>query len=112
MSVEIRTSIAAALSTVLGVTGYPKAPTIFRTGDGWPLWGGSERWDGGGPFVTTWRVVIVLPADEAAADEWIADHLDNLVDALTPVVHIDRIDPALAQVAGNDAFRLTFTCRE
>lgn len=111
MSVETRTAIAEALSTVDGVEGYPKRPSVPRTGDGWALWGGAERWEGG-PFVTTWRIVIVLPSDEAAADEWVAEHLDDLIDALQRVSHIDRIDPALEKVAGNDAFRLQFTARE
>ena len=112
MSVEARTAIAAALSTVDGVTGYPKKPSTPRAGDGWALWGGAERWEGAGPFVTTWRVLIALPPDEAAADAWIAGHLDDLIDALQHVAHIDRIDPAIDKVAGNDAYRLQLTARE
>ena len=112
MSNEARATLAAALSTVDDCKGYATAPTAPRTGDGWALWGGAERWDTGGPFINTWRVVVVLPSDEVAADTWIAGHLEDLIDALTPVAHVDSAAPALAQASGNDAYRLQITVRE
>lgn len=104
-----RAALAAAAGTVDGVTGYAKQPGAYRTGDAWAVWGGSERFDGG-LFLTTWRVLVAIPNDEAGADQWIADHLEALIDALQPVAHIDRVDPVL--LAGTNDRALQFTARE
>jgi hypothetical protein len=110
--VSIRDDLAAVLSTVDGVKGYPKAPAAWNTGDGWPLWSGANRWEDSGLFVDTWRIMIVLPSEEGAADAWIDAHLQALVDAISPVAFIDSMVPALAQASGNDIYRLQITVRE
>ena len=55
---------------------------------------------------------MALPPDESAADAWIEDHLQALVDAISPVAFIDQVQPALSKAAGNDMYRLQFTVRE
>lgn len=112
MSVQLRAAIASALSTVGDVHGFAKQPSAFKAGDAWPLWGGAERYAGGGPFITSWRILVALPADTAAADTWIEDHLDDLVDALQPVVHVDRIDPVRIGSGDNAPPALQFLARE
>ena len=105
-----RAALAAALSTVDGVTGYVKRPTTPKPGDGWPLWRGSER-GAGWAFTAGWAVLIVLPGDEAAADAWIDAREAALFEALEPVMFVDRLDPAAVPVAGTDAFALMITGR-
>lgn len=111
MSVQLRAAIAAALSTVDDVHGFGKQPSAFKTGDAWPLWADAEREDGG-IFVTSWRVLVALPSDTAAADTWIEDHLDDLIDALQPVAHIDRVDPVRIGQGENAPPALQFLVRE
>jgi len=96
--IETREAIAAAVSAVAGVTGYPYAPRAYKSGDAWSQWGGAEPPDGDGRypanFVHMWRVVFVLPADEEAADVWTDAHLEPLVDALRPILSITDIGDA------------------
>lgn len=107
---DLRAAVAAVLSGVDGVAGFAKMPGSYRAGDGWPLWGGVERFDGAGPMVTTWRVLVALPAnDEAAADEWISARLDPLIAALSRILFVSQVDP-VNLTSGSPA--LQFTCRE
>lgn len=87
-----RAAIAAALSTVSGVTGYPRRPTVFKGGDGWPQWGGSER-DAGQSWIETWRVLVILPSGEQSADVFADTHQFALINALRPVLFIDSFAP-------------------
>jgi hypothetical protein len=107
---DLRAAIAAVLSTVDGVNGFAKMPSAARTGDGWPWWGGAERFDGAGPMITTWRIMVLLPAnDESAVDEWISARLDDLTAALSRIVFVLQVDP-VNLTSGSPA--LQFTCRE
>lgn len=106
-----RAEIAAALSTVPEVRGYPYRPAAPKAGDGWPLLGVLERRDGS-VFETTWRVRLQLPQDERAASVWIDSHIDAVYDALQPVAFVDRIEPVTLPVAGGgEQFALEFTMR-
>lgn len=104
-----RQAIADAISTVPDCVGYLERPNTFRPGDGWVQWGGAERWNGAGPFINTWRVLVGLPNVETAAESWIADHLQDLVNAISPVAFIDSVEPV--NIAGSTP-ALQFTVRE
>lgn len=103
----MRADIAAAVSTVAGHKGYQRRPTALNTGDAWPQWSGGER-SGGALFVNTWRIYVVVPSDETAADAWADQYGDLLADALAPVLFVDAIAPAL--LAG-DVYALMITGR-
>jgi hypothetical protein len=105
-----RTQLAAALSTVTGVTGYPRRPAVVKAGDAWPQWGGSERATGRG-FTETWNVLVVLPPDEAAADTFADGKQDALVTALSPVIYIDSFAPANFKADDGDVYALLITGR-
>lgn len=77
-----RAQIAAALSTVDGVTGFERRPRGPRPGDAWPLYQGAARDGDTGLFAHTFAVGLMLPQDEAAADDWIDGHLESIADAL------------------------------
>jgi hypothetical protein len=91
VSFEIRSELVTAINDVEGVTGYAKRPGAGRTGDAWPRWAGAERVDGG-PFETTWQIRVLVPNDEIAQDAWISEHLDELIDAVTPVAYVESIE--------------------
>lgn len=105
-----RAAIAAALSTVDGVTGYRSRPTVFTPGDAWPLLGPLDRADGYS-FTATWRVFLVLPNDEVKASEWLDAHVDALVEALLPVGYVDQIVPVSLTTEAGDQFAVQITMR-
>jgi len=109
MSLEsARAEIATALSTVAGVQGYTKRPTPPAAGDAWPLWSGSERADGSA-FLPTWSVRILVPQDEVAATEWWDAHRDAVLDALRPVLYVQRVAPAAVAASGSDLLIIEIT---
>ena len=94
---EIRGALAAALDGVPGVNGYAYAPRAYKPGDAWSQWGGCEPPEAGpypANFVHLWRVLIILPSDERAADEWTDEHLSDLVDALRPILSVTDVGDA------------------
>jgi hypothetical protein len=97
-----RLELAAAIDAVDGVTGYPYRPSNAGTGDGWPLLGPVERHQASGQFEATWRIRILLPADEAAASQWIDDHFVPLWAALEAHGYIDRAEPVALPVGQPD----------
>lgn len=105
-----RAALAAALSTVSGVTGYAQRPKVFKAGDAWPQWRGSERADSIG-FYETWNVLVVLPADETTADSYADVNQAALLNALRPVLFIDSFAPATLPADGNDMYALLITGR-
>jgi len=105
-----RTALAAALSEVDGVQGYPYRPRTPRTGDAWPTLAVLER-DRGLSFMTTWRVLVLLSGDEQQASEWMDANTSDLVDALDPVAFVDSIEPVALVVSGNDTPALQITLR-
>lgn len=107
---DVRLAIAAAASTVSGVTGYAKRPTSLNIGDAWPQWRGAERVDGMG-FLETWQVFLLLPSDEFTADGY-ADTLGYpLAEALRPVLFVDSIVPAEVATSAGPLLALMITGR-
>ena len=107
---DTRIAIADALTAVTGITGYPQRPRAPKTGDGWPLWRGSERSAGQG-YIETWAVIIVTPSDETAASRWADEKQADLIDALSEVLYLDAFAPASVPTDGNDLFALMITGR-
>lgn len=107
---DTRAALAAALSTVDGVTGYARRPNVTKPGDAWPMWRGSERADGWG-YLETWAVVIVLPGAEDTADAFADEHQAALDAALRPVLHVDSFAPATLPSSAGDLFALMITGR-
>lgn len=104
---SVRTDIAEALSTVDGVQGFAIRPAGAQLGDSWPKRGAATH-VAPGAWETSWQIVVLAPTDEAAQDDWIVAHQDDLAEALAPVVHIDSID--LGTSSDSPAFLIN--CRE
>lgn len=105
---EMRTAIAAAVSTIDGLTGYTKRPDSINVGDVWPRWRGTARGDDR-MFVNTWVVVVALPGDEDTADDWVDLYGPALFTALQPLLYITAFDPAVLPMTGTDSLALQIT---
>lgn len=82
-----------ALGTVADVSGFATRPKSNNPGDAWPVFAGMTRDEGTPGFIATWHVFVILPVDQAAADAWIDDHIDDLHDKLQPIAYIDSFAP-------------------
>jgi hypothetical protein len=91
---DTRDEIAAALSTVTGITGSPYPPRVIARGMGWPEWSYSEPSTYLGDQ-TTWLVHVVLPAGTVDAIAAAADEIvDELTEALDAVAAVTRYEPS------------------
>jgi hypothetical protein len=104
-----RRDIADAVSSVTGVTGHEFRPDVLGDGDAWPLIASLTR-EGAG-WTTSWRVLLVLPADEAAAAARLEAIAQDLTDALQPVAAVDLIEPVTIKTQAGDLAGLQITAR-
>jgi hypothetical protein len=105
-----RQSIADALSTVEGVTGYAKRPTLLGEGVAWPLVQRLDRGPGQA-FQTTWRVIVLLSGDELTAYDQLDDFAVTVPDALRAVLYVDSITPYAITTDAGDLFGFELTAR-
>lgn len=108
MSYALRAAIATAVSTVDGVKCYPLKPTArTQAGDAWVKWNGSAR-IAPGAIETSWQVIVLLPQDDKAGDEWRAAREWALIDALDSVLYVNGMEPGSI----DDSPALLINCRE
>jgi len=103
----LRAPMAQALSAVSGVQGFPKAPSAAKVGDAWPRHAGLTHVSQGG-WENNWQVVIKLPEDELARDEWLIQRLEAIEDALAPLVWITTAEIGTS----GDSPALLINCKE
>lgn len=98
-----RQSIADALSTVAGVTGYAKRPKATKPGDAWALVNQLTRGPGAS-FQTEWRIAITIADDPITA----ADKFDSLIpevtQALQAVAYVDSARPIAVPTEAGDLY--------
>lgn len=92
MSATTRASIAAAVSTVDGLTGYADRPVPPSPGDAWPLVAELNRGPGS-VFETTWRVAVVLSGDVGTATDQFDTLIPQLCQALQSELYVDQARP-------------------
>ncbi len=108
---DTREELAAALSTVDGVTGHARRPRAPRPGDAWPQWAGAERADGQA-FLQAWNIIVVCSQGTAdAADAFLDEHGDALADALLGAIFVVSMTPSLLKADGDDLYALTINGR-
>lgn len=83
--------LAAAL-VAGGIAGHAEPPQAPRPGDAWPLWDGATRGPGN-TWASSWRVVYVLGADQAAAMAEVERVGQDLVDAVAGVLYVTDVKP-------------------
>lgn len=108
-----RAALAAALSAITGVTGHQYRPRVLTAGAAWPLLVGLEAADPRVPaFEVTWRVVVILPADETAASRWFDTHHEDVAEGLENFGFVQRIEPALVATSAGDLEAMQVTVRK
>lgn len=103
-----RQLLADTLSTVTDVTGYVTRPTLLRTGDAWPILPSLDL-EHGLIWRPTWRVLVVLPSDEAKAVEWVDTHFAAIVAALRGPAFPTTADLGAFRTEAGDVFLLDIT---
>lgn len=109
-----RDAIAAALSTVAGVTGQAMPPDVVTAGVGWPQWVSAST-DAYCSLRSTWHVLVVLPNPDAATTIDAGDPLlDAVWAALLEVGEVPIVEPVTVKVAdpaaaGQDMPALRYT---
>ena len=107
---DTRARIAAALSTVPGVTGYAFRPNVITAGDAWVLLSVAERGPGTA-WSATWRCVVILGGDEQAAQTLLDAVLPTLVDELDPVAYVDQAAPVAVATNAGDMYGVELQVR-
>lgn len=108
---EFRQELADTVTEVTGVQGYPYRPPSPRTGDAWPQWAGDDHDAQSGQFEASWRMFVMLPQDERAASQWSDEHKRPIIDALEPVVYVDRVQPGIVTTGAGDQMVMVFQFR-
>lgn len=100
-----REAVAGALDTVADLRGYAWPPRAYKPGDAWAQWGGAGLAGDGyaTTFTSRYRVIVILPDDQKAADRFADDHLDAIVAALAPILSITGVDPVSLPADGSQA---------
>lgn len=83
MSATLRAALAVAVDEVLG----PKRCSPYfrqsaRPGDAWVSLARLDRDDTGFGYMAGWEVRVALAQDLAAAERWVDEHLDDVVEAV------------------------------
>lgn len=81
---SVRSELADAANDVEGVNVKPYYRQSTKPGDGWVSLASYDRDDTGFSFMDTWEVRIILHSDLRTAEEWVEDHGDSLIGALSP----------------------------
>lgn len=88
-----REEIAAAASTVDGLSVTPYYQQSTRTGDGFVRLDERVRDESGFGFMDTWHVVITLGQDMTSAERWIEDNSSVIINALKRELEITSLIP-------------------
>lgn len=93
MTTTARAAIAAAASTVTGVTCTPYFRQTTKPGDAMVRLGRIDYPMPRLPGSVTWQVVLILPADVAAAEKSLEDTIPALVAALSNEMIVQSVTP-------------------
>lgn len=108
--ITTRANIAAALTTVAGVTGYAKKPKVTRAGDAWPLINQLTRGPGA-TFQTEWRIAVTIGADEGSAIDRFDSLVPEITQALQAVAYVDLARPITIPTEAGDLYGVEIIAR-
>jgi hypothetical protein len=89
----VRQDIASAASSLTGVSVEPYVRRTLTPGDGYVQFLGMEIDDTGLGFMERWVVIITISQDDLAAQMWIEENSDALIDALSPHLIVTSVVP-------------------
>lgn len=101
--ITTRESIADALTTVTGITGYVTRPKVVRAGDAWAQVNQLTRGPGTA-FETEWRIAVVVGADVGTATDKFDSLIPAVTQALQPVAYVDSARPIAIPIEGGELF--------
>lgn len=110
MTATTRQTIADALSTLDGLTGYAKRPEVLGEGVGWSLVQSLNRGPGQA-FQTTWRVIVLLSGDEETAIDQLDAIAETVPAALVELLYVDSITPYVVKTDAGDLFGFQLIAR-
>lgn len=93
MSHAVRQLIADAASSVEGVTVSPYFRQTTKTGQGMVRLDRMLRSTNGFGYMNTWQVVIMLPTDLAAAEKWMDEKMNDLVEHISEAIIVTSVMP-------------------
>jgi hypothetical protein len=93
---EVRQALADAASAVEGITCTPYGRQTTKAGDAMVRLDRMDRDDSGFGFMVTWQVAVVLPQDQAKAEQFIDAKTPALIEALAD--HMVVTDAAQVQL--------------
>ena len=98
---ETRTEFAAAVTGVAGISCTPNYRQSLKPGDAFVRLGVRRRDGSGLAYADTWQVWLALPQDVATAEKWLDEHIDEISEALRPLLNLNTITPAELALGGN-----------
>lgn len=105
-----REDIAAAASTVAGVTVTPKYRQTLKPLQGFVKWSGRRPSDNGLGWMDDWQVWVALSTDVARAEEWLEANLQALIDAADSEAIVTNAVPAELVLGANSVNGLIIEC--
>lgn len=105
-----RQSIADALSTVDGITGYPAKPKATKVGDAWPLVNQLTRGPGNA-FETEWRIAVTIGTDLGTATDKFDELIPVVTQALQQVAFVDLARPLIIPTEAGDLYGVEIIAR-
>lgn len=98
-----RAEIAAALNGAgLGITAGTVRPRVIGPLTAWPIVVELVRTDEVPDMMVTWRIMIVMPVDEAAAVTWFDTHHEDVDEALAEVGYVTSIGATALKTDSGD----------
>lgn len=94
----LRAALAAALNALADVRAAANYRQISRPGDAVVRFDKTTRDVTGFGWIITCQVLIALPQDMAAAEKWVDDHIDLIVDALAGELVVGEVAPVQLQL--------------
>jgi len=101
--ITTRQSIADALSTVDGITGYVTKPKVTKAGDAWALVNQLTRGPGNA-FETEWRIAVTIAGDVGTATDRFDSLIPEVTQALQPVAYVDSARPIAIPTEAGDLY--------
>lgn len=106
-----RATLAAALSTVPGLTGHDMEVTAPSKGDAWPLLVGIQRGPRGRTAEVSWRVIVILGGDVIEAEKMLDTLWWPISDAVQSLAVVDSATAALFPTEAGDMYAAEFIMR-
>lgn len=89
-----RLEIAAAVTGVGSLHCTPNYRQSLKPGHAFVRFAGRGRDGGGLGYNDTWQVWVALNQDPTTAEQWLSAHVDEVIDALAPVINVNTVTPA------------------